>query len=83
MLAKSKDKKDQATCRPALQNLGQSTDSADNLAHHLRPFYSIYAPEKAENALTVAMIHEGRLACLNRALAQKYNAYYHPDGQGI
>jgi len=73
----------QATCRPSLQNLGQPTDSADNLTHHLRHFYSIYAPEKVENAQTVAMIYGGKLACLNQVLAQRYNAYLHPDGQGI
>ena len=79
------EREDQATCRPSLQNLGQPTDSADNLrlVHHLRHFYSIYAPEKVENAQSVAMIYGGKLACLNKALAQKYNAYLHPDGRGI
>jgi hypothetical protein len=77
------EQEDQATCRPALQNLGQPTDGADNLVNHLRHFYSIYAPEKVENAQTVAMIYGGKLACLNKVLAQKYNAYLHPDGQSI
>jgi hypothetical protein len=29
------------------------------------------------------MIYGGKLACLNQVLAQRYNAYLHPDGQGI
>jgi len=80
---REQEQEDQVTCRPALQNLGQPTDSADNLARHLRHFYSVFAPEKVENAQTVAMIYGGKLACLNQVLAQRYNAYLHPDGQGI